>query len=437
MKKLTILIVMFLLFTNVFSQTQITLVFTGKDSLTQNAVALDSVNIYNLTENCDTTLYDSVCVLTINTAWPVGFEEPTIRGSESFIVMQNVPNPFQGSTQVRIFLENDGDLNLALYDNQGKNLSEFHNGLKKGWHLFSISTNRSQLLFLKVFDDVNSKTLKILSKGIGNEGNRISYLGQNGQDSKTLKASQRGSGFNFNLGNQLRYTANVNGYHESILFDNPDSSETYIFSMLPSASFKCGDVVNYNGQDYYTVMIGTQCWFKENLNAGAMINVSQNQTNNSVLEKYCYNNLASNCMVYGGLYQWDEMMQYVIIEGAQGICPSGWHIPTDSEWTVLTTFLGGINVAGGKMKEAGTVHWMPPNTGATNSSYFTALPGGFRGPSGYFNSLTFNAYFWSSTQLNATNAWSRSLSYNYEDVYRGSGGPDGKAYGFSVRCIQD
>jgi uncharacterized protein (TIGR02145 family) len=194
--------------------------------------------------------------------------------------------------------------------------------------------------------------------------------------------------------------------------------------------------VNYAGQTYNTVYIGNQCWFKENLNVGTMIPGANNQTNNGTIEKYCYLNNPVNCATYGGLYQWNEMMQYVTIQGAKGICPTGWHVPTDAEWTTLTTYLGGASVAGGKMKEAGTSHWLSPNTGATNSSGFTALPGGDRGYSGNFYNLTYAAFFWSSSQFefDATHAWLRDLDYNYEVVYRVN---YGKPYGFSARCVQD
>ena len=192
--------------------------------------------------------------------------------------------------------------------------------------------------------------------------------------------------------------------------------------------------VTYESKTYNTVLIGTQCWFKENLDVGTRINGSQNQTNNGIKEKYCYNDLVSNCDVYGGLYQWDEMMQYVTSQGAKGICPTGWHIPTDAEWTTLTNYLGGESVAGGKIKEAGTAHWASPNTGATNSSGFTALPGGYRYGNGSFYSLTNYAYFWSSSQSGAANAWRRGLGYNNEYVYRNS---DYKSHGFSCRCLKD
>jgi len=183
----------------------------------------------------------------------------------------------------------------------------------------------------------------------------------------------------------------------------------------------CGELtVNYGGQLYHTVLIGEQCWMKENLNIGTRIDGSQEQTDEGSIEKYCYGDNEANCNEYGGLYQWDEMMQYVTQEGVQGIC--------------LTDFLGGSSVAGGKMKEAGTAHWNSPNTGASNSSGFMALPGGLRVINGSFNSLGDYGYFWSSSENSATYAWLRLLSYGNEDVSRYNGS---KEYGFSVRCLKD
>jgi uncharacterized protein (TIGR02145 family) len=196
----------------------------------------------------------------------------------------------------------------------------------------------------------------------------------------------------------------------------------------------CGQPVTWGGKSYQTVKIGTQCWFRENLNIGTRINGRKTQTNNGIIEKYCYGDNEANCNTYGGLYQWAELMQYVSTEGAQGLCPDGWHIPTDAEWSTLTTYLEGELVAGGKMKEAGTSHWASPNTGATNSSGFTALPGGGRFSDGSFYYLTYYAYFWSSSQLDAPSAWLRNLLYRHEDVNRND---FNETNGFSCRCLQD
>jgi len=129
-----------------------------------------------------------------------------------------------------------------------------------------------------------------------------------------------------------------------------------VTTTLPAGSPCPGNpTIVYGGQTYNTVQIGAQCWLKENLNIGTKINGTVNQNNNSIIEKYCYGDLESNCNIYGGLYQWNEMMQYVTTAGVQGICPAGWHVPTDDQWATVATFLGGEGLAGGKMKSTGTI----------------------------------------------------------------------------------
>jgi len=197
----------------------------------------------------------------------------------------------------------------------------------------------------------------------------------------------------------------------------------------------CDNSVSYEGKTYQTVLINTQCWFAQNLNVGKRINGSRNQTDNDTIEKYCYNDQETNCNFYGGLYQWDETMQFITAPGTKGICPEGWHVPTDADWTTLIGYLGGDSVAGGKMKQAGLANWASPNTGATNSSGFTALGAGNHNNNG-FESIMLFAYFWSSSQdiANPDYAWSLTPYSEGKDIYKGSGF---KANGFSVRCIKN
>ena len=195
---------------------------------------------------------------------------------------------------------------------------------------------------------------------------------------------------------------------------------------------------------YTSVQIGTQCWMKKNLNIGTDIPVATQQTNNSIIEKHCHNNLPANCETYGGLYMWNEMMQYTTSPGAQGICPAGWHLPADEEFSVLTTFLGGETDAGGKMKSTGTIEgatglWYAPNSGATNSSEFTAFPGGyayFGGPSQSYV-LGYNGLFWSSTEKSGypVVAWNRKLVHTGAEINRNSDYLKGAS--LSVRCIKN
>jgi uncharacterized protein (TIGR02145 family) len=195
----------------------------------------------------------------------------------------------------------------------------------------------------------------------------------------------------------------------------------------------------YGGQTYNTVQIGTQCWLKENLNIGTKIPSDQEQTNNGTIEKYCYYNDQANCTLFGGLYQWNEMMQYLITEGVQGICPPGWHVPTNGEWTALTGFLGGLSVAGGKMKSTGTIEagtglWYSPNAGATNESGFTAVPAGYRRTFGGFNEIGSNGYLSCSSETTQVHAGTQIIHYSGSSV---TTNPMSKDYGFSVRCLKD
>jgi len=199
--------------------------------------------------------------------------------------------------------------------------------------------------------------------------------------------------------------------------------------------------VSYGGQTYNTVRIGSQCWFKENLNIGTMITGSQAQADNQVIEKYCYGNNAGSCTTWGGIYQWDELMNYSTQEGAQGICPAGWHVPSDAEYCTLTTYLDPTVVCqnttswtgtngGGKMKETGTAHWWSPNGGATNSSGFTGIGGGYS-YGGSFSFIMSVGHWWTSS-TNGSNHGLWQLRYNDGLVgyYRHQ-----PSYGFSVRCI--
>jgi|WetSurMetagenome_2_1015567.scaffolds.fasta_scaffold258224_1 uncharacterized protein (TIGR02145 family) len=204
-----------------------------------------------------------------------------------------------------------------------------------------------------------------------------------------------------------------------------------------------------DAKTYNTVIIGNQCWMEKNLNFGTRINGTQGQSNNGVSEKYCYDDLESNCDVYGGLYQWAEMVQYINgvtnstsfstipIGNVQGICPSGWHIPRQNEWNTLTSFLGDWSVAGGKLKETGTLHWASPNTGATNSSGFTALPAGFLSVIGTwieFNALTGVSRLWAMEEYTSTKALVNILDNRNSALFPWQ---DEKVLGNTLRCLKD
>ena len=205
--------------------------------------------------------------------------------------------------------------------------------------------------------------------------------------------------------------------------------------MLLHNTILAGGYLKSDGQIYHIVEIGTQTWMAENLNIGVRLDGMYDQKDNGEIEKYCYDDLESNCDKYGGLYQWGEIMHYSTIPGIQGICPTGWHIPTHAEFITLANFLGGTSVAGGKLKQAGFVNWIMPNTGATNESGFLGLPTGSRQLSdGAFANAGLSAFFWSSTELDSTFVRSRNLGTSGTSF---SSPGYNKGLGISVRCIKD
>jgi uncharacterized protein (TIGR02145 family) len=200
-----------------------------------------------------------------------------------------------------------------------------------------------------------------------------------------------------------------------------------------STRLPCGQaIVIYGTSTYHSVLIGSQCWMKENLNIGNKIPGSQNQDPGITdIEKYCFNDIEANCTLYGGLYQWDEVMRNSTNPGSQGICPNGWHIPSDAEWSALTAFLGGDSIAGTKMKS--NTGWYNNGNG-TNISGFTCLPAGNRGNDASFNNLTQLGYFWTSSQVDASDSWNRKLNYDTAIITKYN---SFKTNGFSIRCMRN
>ena len=184
-----------------------------------------------------------------------------------------------------------------------------------------------------------------------------------------------------------------------------------------------------DGQTYQTVTLGDQTWLAQNLNY---------ETDTS----WCYEDAPANCETYGRLYTWEEALT---------ACPADWHLASDEEWSTLIKYLdpkadpnAGVmesEIAGGKLKTTGTIEdgtglWRRPNAGATNVSGFSAVPGGIRFPTGFFNQMGNQVTFWTSTEFNANSAWFRYLDYGVDDVDRDNTVIT-KAYAVSVRCIMD
>jgi uncharacterized protein (TIGR02145 family) len=219
---------------------------------------------------------------------------------------------------------------------------------------------------------------------------------------------------------------------------SPSNDDAIIFN--PNLTY--GTMTGIDGNTYKTIQICNQSWMAENLkttkfNDGTDIPLVTEETAwvNLTTPGYCWydNDSAINANPYGALYNW-----YTINTG--NLCPSGWHVPNDAEWTTLINCLGGDVIAGGKLKEIGFAHWYDPNSGATNESGFTALPGGHRDTDAKFRYIGYYGYWWSATENNATYAWYRTIYYDVgpfcgtcvisNDYYY-------KMLGLSVRCVKD
>jgi len=209
---------------------------------------------------------------------------------------------------------------------------------------------------------------------------------------------------------------------DSIVFYKPESNMVY----------------DIEGNGYKVIKIGTQTWMADNLKVTKYRNGDAIATSSTVTKditeeiapkyQWAYDGNESNVALYGRLYTW------FTVTDIRGVCPAGWHIPDDAEWTTLSTYLGGEDVAGGKLKETGNSHWVIPNTGADNSSQFNALPAGYREYYGDFNDIYHYARWWSSNEILTDFAYYRSVNYDASKIDNNYAN---KKEGSSVRCIKN
>jgi uncharacterized protein (TIGR02145 family) len=250
------------------------------------------------------------------------------------------------------------------------------------------------------------------------------------------------------------YTSNITGltantkYYVRAYATNSSGTgygqELNFVAKKDSGCIGASTITDIDGNTYITVQIGSQCWTKENLrvtkyrdgtfipldiSGGALGNGTGNTWNRTTGgARTVHGHNQSNLTTYGLLYNW------YAVKDNRGLCPAGWHVPTDGEWSTLITYLGGSTIAGGKMKSTGTTLWRFPNTGATNESGFSGLPGGYRYVDGGFNGLGSVGVWWSSSKGSSDAAWLLNLGSDSGGVSRGS---DDKELGLSVRCLRD
>ena len=438
------LLVFSLISLSLLSTAQVTqLKFTAL--LNGSYIALDSIRTKNLTHPGDTVLYwpDTTLVLGY-----VGINEPgSYTGDFSLKLL--VENPVCETTKFQIITAENASVFIRVSDIAGKATIERKVFLSAGIHTFTYKPAYRGVSIVSASLNSLTKSLKIIYAGT-EKGMPI--LAENGVDgnSNLQKTINSSLSFIYAAGDMLKFTGWYHGIN-AVLTAAPLSNALYVFNYSLNAPCPDEPQFIYGGQVYTTVQIGLQCWMKENLNIGTMVPSIYTQgsshsycSNNGIIEKYCFNNDHTNCDIYGGLYDWDEMMQYTSTAGSQGICPIGWHIPTDQQWCTLISYLNpGYNCnhwgysgsdAGGKLKETEYNHWLSPNLGATNESGFTAFGGGHREAFGNFINFNYDGSFSTSSENTPTKSIFWFMWSNYEYAARQFGD---KVLGLSIRCLRN
>jgi uncharacterized protein (TIGR02145 family) len=416
--KIIVIILLVLLFLAVEIQSQIV---TGK-LVDENGAGLVEVqlqlyaapNVYTTASDSDGTFSFDIIVGVEDNQPPTGYS-----------VSNNFPNPFNPRTRIAITLPGRENVKVEVFNLLGQSVADVFeqtlnagtnyldielNGLPNGCYISRITIDEKYTVVKKLMLIYGSQHIKTSVDQIYKPLNNfyttvheiildslVAYSGITG--TKTFRNLPVFTGDTLDLGNL--------------------TIERYC---LGNAT------VYYEGKTYNTVQIGSQCWLKENLDVGTRIDSNQEQTNNGTMEKYCYDNDLNNCVIYGGLYQWNEMMQYSMVPGTQGICPVGWHLPTQDELELLAAIVG---FDGNALKAIGQG---TGNGAGTNTSGFSALLSGICFPSGTFYNLEIDAYLWSSSEYDPNFGWGWQLYYNSSSIVYGN---DNKYSGLCVRCIKN
>ncbi|MCK4678254.1 MAG: T9SS type A sorting domain-containing protein [Bacteroidales bacterium] len=438
-KRFTFLICCAILYGNSFAQIGSLLSFTAIDSAAY--VQLDSIKVKNLTAGDEYMLYwpDTVFLY-----W-VGIHEENII-IDDFRLSQNFPNPTSGSTNINIYMPERDMVAITITDISGKKLIFDERILEAGNHTFCFTPERKGIYFLSACRKNNSKSIKIISQGnaIYGRGSLV-YSGYK-EALSVLKSGKSENEILKPLFDEFLFIGYADGLESGIQDDVYIGDQTYTFQFATNIPCPGISAIKYLGQDYNTIQVFSQCWLTKNLNVGTMIEGNQAMYDNGILEKYCFDNLEENCDQYGGLYQWNEAMQYDETEGARGICPEGWHIPSNDEWKILE---GAVDSQFG----IGDPIWdeydfrgfdAAENLKSLNGWYasgngidlygFAVLPAGWLYTMNIFEELTRVSHLWSSSMHDYYTSYGRRFLYNANQSYLDGGEVE---FGWSVRCLKD
>lgn len=415
--------------------------FTALDSASH--IQLDSIQVINQTQECDTVLYWPDTALSIFAYMGLPAIKQNYSETRSIWVY---PNPAGDHVFISIKVDEKEDVTISILDMLGRNCSRISVLLDRGIHSFRFESSQSGMFIINAQTGQINISTKMLLAGSGRvKSDKLEYEGNEPAQVPHLKSEAIGV-FAFDPGDEL-VCLGYAGSKISGIGVQPEESHLYAFQYSSFMPCMGDEQLEYGGQVYHTTQILSQCWFRENLNIGTMLIAPTQMENNGIIEKYCYNNEPDSCIKYGGLYNLHEAREYNNQQGTHGICPEGWHIPTDSEFKLLE---GAVDSQFGiwdpewdkpnwRGYDAGTNlrstdGWLNGVSG-TDLYGFSALPGGSNYRfSEFFSGAGTYARIWSSTEW-ASRGYARILGpYSPPQVFWSF---DLWLDSFSIRCVRD
>lgn len=395
--------------------------FTGSGLSTN----VTTVHCTNLDRDSTVTLLGAD---TLHLVQSIGMEENT-KGIEEGS-LRIFPNPVVGDYQFEFMNPAFQQVLIKIVDVEGKTLVREGLALQEGLQCFRAGGLKEGMYFLHVSTATNDLTGRVVVMG-SNSGTPYISFSQGFSKGLPTGRIEGGKGkaiLPYSPGERILFRG-ISGNYSRVL--------TLVATQSQAVDFNFVACTDGNGTHYPVVTIGTQTWMAKNLKATKYNNATvipkvteANAWTSFTTPAYCWydNDSATYSEPYGALYKW-----YVVAAG--NLCPTGWHVPLQSEWTTLKTFLGVDTLIGGLLKETGLLHWDSLNTGGSNATGFTAIPGGMRyiGNGNYQDKGHFG-YFWAGNDYSASFAYSYSLAYNSTKI---TSGGNNKGNGFSVRCVKD
>ena len=443
----------------------VTLTFTGHN---QNNVytQLNRVVVTNLTKDWYIILHWPDTILTMNQTGIDDHAEATENNQSSLRFAQNNPNPFDGTTHTNLTMVKDGDVTVEITDVVGRIVeTKVFSSLQAGTHQLHITLSTAGMYFLTARQNGQSTSIKMVNRGNGGTDdikitNNIETLFMAASSPKNMDGLKGSTNNPFEIGDQMEYI----GY---AIEDGIDIESSHVTQALTASetiqlqfTTSQGDalpcpgtptVTDYDGNVYNTVQIGNQCWMKENLRTTHYANGDSILLNTQYYSfdpyRYAPGKDEINVPIYGYLYNWAAVMHGEASSssnpsGIQGICPTGWHIPSDAEWTQLTDYVSSRSqyqcnnnpnyiakalASNTSWTVLGNTCAVGSNLNTNNATGFSALAAG-----NFYNYIEQRAFFWSCTETSSVNALSRLLAHNHQYIESANYAMD---YPFSVRCI--